>query len=74
MFCFVPCALSILKVMFTISPKVACTLAYLSPKRSVRKLRVKSSFVVQLQSTEQELGKQTKANLCHICHLYQIFY
>lgn len=72
MVCFVPCAASILKVMFTFSPKVSCTLAYLSLKASARKLRVKSSFAVQLQSVEQELGKQTEVNLCHICHLYQI--
>lgn len=70
MFSFVPHALTILKkVMFTFSPKVAYSLAYLSPKGSVRKLRVKSSFVLQLQSIEQELGRQTEANLCHICHL-----
>lgn len=67
--CFVLSLLT--KVMFTFSPKVTCTSAYLSTKGSVRKLRVKTSFVVQLQSTKQELGKQTEVNLW-MCHLYQI--
>jgi len=58
LFCFVPCVLPALKkVICSFARKVACALAYLSPKRSVRRLRVQSLFVVQLQSIEQELEK-----------------
>lgn len=74
MFFFVPCVVSILKkVRFTFSYDVICTLVYLSPTGSVRKLRIKPSFVVQLQSIEQELEKPTEVKMLYIPKLFSLW-
>lgn len=75
LFCFVPYVLPALKkVMCSFSCKVACVLAYLSPKRSERRLRVQTLFVGQLQSIKKELENDRPKLICYICHVYQTYF